>query len=35
MFDTDLSREYEAAATLGADPKAALDAGVEGRSARR
>jgi aminodeoxyfutalosine deaminase len=30
MFDTDLSREYAAAATLGADPKAAFDAGIAG-----
>jgi aminodeoxyfutalosine deaminase len=30
MFDTDLTREYEAAAALGADPKAAFDAGVAG-----
>jgi aminodeoxyfutalosine deaminase len=30
MFDTDLTREYEAAATLGADAKTAYDAGVAG-----
>lgn len=30
MFDTDLTREYEAAATLGADPKTAYQAGLAG-----
>jgi aminodeoxyfutalosine deaminase len=30
MFDTDLTREHEAAAALGADPKAAYEAGVTG-----
>jgi aminodeoxyfutalosine deaminase len=30
MFDTDLSREYATAATLGADPQAAFNAGVAG-----
>jgi aminodeoxyfutalosine deaminase len=30
MFDTDLTREYEAAMSLGADPKALYDAAVEG-----
>lgn len=30
MFDTDLSREYATAATLGADPQAAFGAGVAG-----
>jgi aminodeoxyfutalosine deaminase len=30
MFDTDLSREYEAAESLGVDPRAAFEAGVEG-----
>jgi aminodeoxyfutalosine deaminase len=30
MFDTDLSREYEAAAGLGADPRTAYDAGLAG-----
>jgi len=30
MFDTDLTREYEAALSLGVDPKALYDAGVEG-----
>jgi aminodeoxyfutalosine deaminase len=30
MFDTDLTREYEAAATLGADAKAAYEAGLAG-----
>jgi aminodeoxyfutalosine deaminase len=30
MFDTDLTREYEAAATLGADAKTAYDVGVAG-----
>ena len=30
MFDTDLTREYEAAAALGANPQAAYDAGVAG-----
>ena len=30
MFDTDLTREYETAVALGADPKAAYDAGVAG-----
>jgi aminodeoxyfutalosine deaminase len=28
MFDTDLSREFAAAATLGADPEAAFEAGI-------
>ena len=30
MFDTDLSQDYEAAASLGLDPRAAFDAGLEG-----
>ncbi len=30
MFDTDLTREYEAAASIGADPRSAYDAGVAG-----
>ena len=30
MFDTDLSRDYEAAQSLGLDPRAAFDAGVAG-----
>jgi aminodeoxyfutalosine deaminase len=30
MFDTDLTREHDAAATLGANPNAAYDAGVAG-----
>jgi aminodeoxyfutalosine deaminase len=30
MFDTDLTRDYEAAASLGLDARAAFDAGVEG-----
>jgi aminodeoxyfutalosine deaminase len=30
MFDTDLTREYEAVVSLGVDPKALFDAGVEG-----
>ncbi|HET7573448.1 MAG TPA: adenosine deaminase [Gaiellaceae bacterium] len=30
MFDTDLTRDYEAAASLGLDPRAAYDAGVAG-----
>jgi aminodeoxyfutalosine deaminase len=30
MFDTDLTREYEAAAALGADPRTAYEAGVAG-----
>jgi aminodeoxyfutalosine deaminase len=30
MFDTDLSRDYEAARSLGLDPRAAFDAGVAG-----
>jgi aminodeoxyfutalosine deaminase len=30
MFDTDLTREYEAAASLGLHPKAFFDAGVQG-----
>ena len=30
MFNTDLTREYEAALSLGVDPKALYDAGVEG-----
>jgi aminodeoxyfutalosine deaminase len=30
MFDTDLSRDYDAAARLGLDPRAAYDAGLRG-----
>jgi aminodeoxyfutalosine deaminase len=30
MFDTDLTREYQAAAAIGADPRSAYDAGVAG-----
>jgi aminodeoxyfutalosine deaminase len=30
MFDTDLTRDYEAARTLGLDPRAAFEAGVTG-----
>ncbi|HJU36473.1 MAG TPA: adenosine deaminase [Gaiellaceae bacterium] len=30
MFDTDLTRDYEAAASLGVSPRAAYEAGVEG-----
>ena len=30
MFDTDLSRDYEAARSLGLEPRAAYEAGVEG-----
>ena len=30
MFDTDLTREYQAAASLGVDPRTAYEAGVEG-----
>ena len=30
MFDTDLTREYDAALSIGADPKAVYEAGVEG-----
>jgi aminodeoxyfutalosine deaminase len=30
MFDTDLGREYEAAASLGADPRTAYEAGLAG-----
>jgi aminodeoxyfutalosine deaminase len=30
MFDTDLTRDYEAARTLGLDPRAAFEAGVAG-----
>ncbi len=30
MFDTDLSRDYEAAASLGLNPRAAFEAGLEG-----
>jgi aminodeoxyfutalosine deaminase len=30
MFDTDLTRDYEAAQTLGLDPRAAFDAGLAG-----
>jgi aminodeoxyfutalosine deaminase len=30
MFGTDLSRDYEAAAELGVDPRAAFEAGLEG-----
>ncbi|MGH3116222.1 MAG: hypothetical protein ACRDQ2_03770 [Gaiellales bacterium] len=30
MFDTDLTREYEAAASLGADPKTVYETGLAG-----
>jgi aminodeoxyfutalosine deaminase len=30
MFDTDLTRDYDAARTLGVDPRSAYEAGVEG-----
>jgi aminodeoxyfutalosine deaminase len=30
MFGTDLSRDYEAAAELGLDPRDAFEAGLEG-----
>jgi aminodeoxyfutalosine deaminase len=30
MFDTDLTREYQAAASIGADPRSAYEAGVAG-----
>ena len=30
MFDTDLTREYEAALSIGIDPKTLYEAGVEG-----
>jgi aminodeoxyfutalosine deaminase len=30
MFDTDLTRDYEAAATLGVSPRAAYEAGLAG-----
>jgi aminodeoxyfutalosine deaminase len=30
MFDTDLTRDYEAATSLGLDPRALFDAGVDG-----
>jgi aminodeoxyfutalosine deaminase len=30
MFDTDLTRDYDAARSLGVDPRSAYDAGVEG-----
>jgi aminodeoxyfutalosine deaminase len=30
MFDTDLAREYSAAASLGVDPRSAYEAGIEG-----
>jgi aminodeoxyfutalosine deaminase len=30
MFDTDLSRDYEAATSFGLDPQTFFDAGVEG-----
>jgi aminodeoxyfutalosine deaminase len=30
MFDTDLTRDYEAARSLGVDPRSAYEAGVEG-----
>jgi aminodeoxyfutalosine deaminase len=30
MFDTDLTRDYEAAETLGLSPRAAFDAGAAG-----
>ncbi|HEX2433406.1 MAG TPA: adenosine deaminase [Gaiellaceae bacterium] len=30
MFDTDLTREYEAAASIGADPRSAYEAGIAG-----
>ena len=30
MFDTDLTRDYEAAATLGVSPRSAYEAGLAG-----
>ena len=30
MFDTDLTRDYAAASSLGVDPRSAYEAGVEG-----
>jgi aminodeoxyfutalosine deaminase len=30
MFDTDLTRDYEAATSFGLDPRSFYDAGVEG-----
>ena len=30
MFDTDLTRDYDAAASLGVDARSAYEAGVEG-----
>ena len=30
MFDTDLTRDYDAARSLGVDPESAYEAGVEG-----
>ena len=30
MFDTDLTRDYEAAASLGVSPRAAYEAGLAG-----
>jgi aminodeoxyfutalosine deaminase len=30
MFDTDLTRDYEAAASLGVSPRAAYEAGIAG-----
>ena len=30
MFDTDLTREYEAARSIGVDPRAAFEAGITG-----
>jgi aminodeoxyfutalosine deaminase len=30
MFDTDLSREYEAARSVGVDPRVAFEAGIVG-----
>lgn len=30
MFDTDVSRDYEAATSFGIDPRAFFDAGLEG-----
>ena len=35
MFDTDLARDYAAAASLGVDPRAAYEAGVSGAALRR
>ena len=35
MFDTDLTREYEAARSIGVDPRAAFEAGIDGRALRR